>query len=113
MMFSFSGEANIVEPPIMRYIDVEIQKDFIRHYAAKTTPDRLVVVEPGAVLIRITDEEIPVSARIEPRASLCIKNEYGCLIAIAFYDTTTEAEAARLQFIKDYNIKDKEEDYEL
>lgn len=46
MMFNISGEVNIVEPPIMRYIDAEIQKDFIRHYAAKTTPDRLVVVEP-------------------------------------------------------------------
>lgn len=113
MMFNISGEVNIVEPPIMRYIDAEIQKDFIRHYAAKTTPDRLVVVEPGAVLMCITDEEIPVSARIEPRASLCIKNDYDCLIAIAFYDTATEAEAARLQFISDYNIKDKEENYEL
>lgn len=113
MRFSLSGEANIVEPPIMKYIDAEIQKDFIRHYTAKMTPDRLVVVEPGAVLIRITDEEIPVSARIEPRASLCIKNEHDCLIAIAFYDTTTEAEAARLQFIRDYDIKDKEENYEL
>lgn len=113
MRFNISGEVNIVEPPIMRYIDAEIQKAVIRNYAAKTTPDRLVVVEPGAVLMRITDEEIPVSARIEPRASLCIKNEYGSLIAIAFYDTVTEAEAARLQFIKDYDIKDKEENYEL
>ena len=112
MMFNISGEVNIVEPPIMRYIDAEIQKDFIRHYAAKTTPDRLVVVEPGAVLMCITDEEIPVSARIEPRASLCIKNDYDCLITIAFYDTVTEAEAARLQFIKDYNIENRE-DYNL
>ena len=112
MRFNISGEVNIVEPPIMRYIDTEIQKAFIRHYAAKTTPGRLVVVEPGAVLIRITDEEIPVSARIEPRASLCIKNDYDCLIAIAFYDTVTEAEAARLQFIKDYNIEN-EEDFTL
>lgn len=47
------------------------------------------------------------------RASLCIKDECGHLIAIAFYDTTTEAEAARLQFIRDYDIKDKEENYEL
>ena len=85
MRFNISGEVNIVEPPIMRYIDTEIQKAFIMHYAAKTTPGRLVVVEPGAVLIRITDDEIPVSARIEPRASLCIKNDYDCLIAIAFY----------------------------
>lgn len=61
MRFNISGEVNIVEPPIMRYIDAEIQKDRIRHYAAKTTPDRLVVVEPGAVLMRITDEEIPVT----------------------------------------------------
>lgn len=29
------------------------------------------------------------------------------------YETRTEAEAARLQFIRDYNIKDKEENYEL
>lgn len=29
------------------------------------------------------------------------------------YPTRAGAEAARLQFIKDYNIKDKEEDYEL
>ena len=108
MRFNISGEVNIVEQPIMRYIDTEIQKDFIRHYAAKTTTGRLVVVEPGAVLIRITDEEIPVSARIEPRASLCIKNDYDCLIAIAFYDTVTEAEASRLQFIKDYNIENEE-----
>lgn len=113
MRFNISGEVNIVEPPIMSYIDAEIQKGFIRHYAAKTTPDRLVVVEPGAVLICMTDEEIPASARIEPRASLCIKDEYDGLIAIAFYDTVTEAEAARLQFIRDYNIKDKEENYEL
>lgn len=112
MMFNISGDVNIVEPPIMRYIDTEIQKAFIRHYAAKTTPCRLIVVEPGAVLIRITDEEIPFSARIEPRASLCIKNDYDCLIAIAFYDTVTEAEAARLQFIKDYNIENRE-DYNL
>lgn len=112
MMFNISGEVNIVEPPIMRYIDTEIQKAFIRHYASKTTHGRLVVVEPGAVLMRITDDEIPFSARIEPRASLCIKNDYDCLIAIAFYDTVTEAEAARLQFIKDYNIENRE-DYNL
>ena len=112
MRFNISGEANIVEPPIMRYIDTEIQAAFIRHYAAKTTPGRLVVVEPGAVLIRITDDDIPVSARIEPLASLCIKNDYDFLIAIAFYDTTTEAEAARLQFIRDYNIEN-EEDFTL
>lgn len=109
MRFNISGEVNIVEPPIMRYIDTEIQKAFIRHYAAKTTPGRLVVVEPGAVLIRITDEEIPVSARIEPRASLCIKNDYDCLMAIAFYDTTTEAEAARLQYLYDNGVTDKED----
>lgn len=112
MRFNISGEVNIVEPPIMRYIDAEIQKEFIRHYAAKTTPDRLVVVEPGAVLMCITDEEIPVSARIESLASLCIKNDYDCLIAIAFYDTAAEADAARLQFIKDYNIENME-DYNL
>lgn len=112
MRFNISGEVNIVEPPIMSYIDAEIQKDFIRHYAAKTTPDRLVVVEPGAVLICMTDEEIPASARIEPRASLCIKDEYDGLIAIAFYDTVTEAEAARLQYLYDNGVTDKE-DYEL
>lgn len=111
MMFNISGEVNIVAPPIIRYIDTEIQKELIRHYAAKTTPDRLVVVEPGAVLMRIADDEI-LSTRIEPLASLCIKNEYDCLIAIAFYDTVTEAEAARLQFIKDYNIEN-EEDFTL
>lgn len=111
MMFNISGEVNIVAPPIIRYIDTEIQKELIRHYASKTTPDRLVVVEPGAVLMRIADDEI-LSTRIEPRASLCIKNDYDCLIAIAFYDTVTEAEAARLQFIKDYNIEN-EEDFTL
>lgn len=111
MMFNVSGEVNIVAPPIIRYIDTEIQKELIRHYAAKTTPDRLVVVEPGAVLMRIADDEI-LSTMIEPRASLCIKNDYDCLIAIAFYDTVTEAEAARLQFIKDYCIEDKE-DFEI
>ena len=34
------------------------------------------------------------------------------MIAISFYDTAAEAEAARLQFIKDYNIENKE-DYNL
>lgn len=32
---------------------------------------------------------------------------------VKMYPTKTEAEAARLQFIRDYNIKDKEENYEL
>lgn len=108
MRFNISGEANVVAQPIIRYIDTEIQKELIRHYAAKTTPDRLVVVEPGAVLMCIADDEI-LSARIEPRASLCIKNEYDCLIAIAFYDTVTEAEAARLQFLYDNGVADKED----
>ena len=112
MMFNISGDVNIVESPIMRHIDAERQMDLIRHYAAKATPDRLIIVEPGAVLICITDEEIPVSARIEPRTSLCLKNEYDCLIAISFYDTAAEADAARLQFIKDYNIEN-EEDFTL
>ncbi len=32
---------------------------------------------------------------------------------VRMYPTKTEAEAARLQFIRDYDIKDKEENYEL
>lgn len=80
------------------------------------TPAHLVVMEPCPLLLyRFFRNDDYDYHRLEraSQASLCIKDECGHLMAIAFYDTTTEAEAARLQFIRDYDIKGKEEDYEL
>ena len=84
-------------------------------YFIGINPACLVVIEPRPLLLynflRHDDYNYHRLERVS-RASLCIKEEYGRLIAIAFYDTTTEAEAARLQFIKDYNIEN-EEDFTL
>lgn len=80
------------------------------HFIGITTAN-LVVMEPCPLLLyRFFRNDDYDYHRLESvsRASLCIKDEYGRLIAIAFYDTTTEAEAARPQFIKDYNIENKE-----
>lgn len=104
-------------PIIYSYETEAMRNTYASCYAATLgiSAAHLVVMEPCPLLLymffRNDDYDYH---RIESvsRASLCIKDEYGRLIAIAFYDTTTEAEAARLQFIKDYNIENRE-DYNL
>lgn len=97
MTFDFLGA-----PLIYRNRTVETPEAFIKRYASKLTPDMVIVAE-----------QCGWGAWIDPRPRLCIQDEYGLLVTLAFYDTVTEAESARLQFIRDYNIKDKEENYQL
>ena len=97
MTFDFLGA-----PLIYRNRTVETPEAFIKRYASKITPDMVIVAE-----------QVGRGAGIDPRPRLCIQDEYGLLVTLAFYDTAAEAEAARLQFIRDYDIKGKEEDYEL
>lgn len=84
-------------------------------YFMGINPACLVVIEPCPLLLynflRHDDYDYH-RLEVALRASLCIKDECGHLMAIAFYDTTAEAEAARLQFIKDYNIENRE-DFEI
>ena len=88
-------------PLIYRNRTVETPEAFIKRYASKITPDMVIVAE-----------QVGRGAEIDPRPRLCIQDEYGLLVTLAFYDTVTEAEAARLQFIKDYCIENKE-DFEI
>ena len=84
------------------------------HFIGITTAN-LVVMEPCPLLLYMflrNDDYDYHRLESVSRASLCIQDEYGHLIAIAFYDTTTDAEAARLQFIKDYCIEGRE-DFEI
>lgn len=65
---------NFLDAPLIhRYKTVEMQKAFIKYYATRITPDRLVVVEPGIALLCIDGRDIPESVMIELKASLCIK----------------------------------------
>lgn len=105
-------------PLIYSYETEEMRNTYASCYAATLgiSAARLVVMEPCPLLLYgfLKQFDGYWYPRFEKasQASLCIKDEYGRMIAIAFYDTVTEAEAARLQFIKDYNIENKE-DYEL
>lgn len=97
MTFDFLGA-----PLIYRNRTVETPEAFIKRYASKITTDMVIVAE-----------QVGRGVGIDPRPRLCIQDEYGLLVTLAFYDTAAEAEAARLQFIRDYDIKGKEEDYKL
>lgn len=106
-------------PIIYSYETEAMRNTYASCYAATLgiSAARLVVMEPCPLLfygfLKQFGEDSYPRLEVALRASLCIKDECGHLIAIAFYDTTTEAEAAMLQFIRDYDIKDKEENYEL
>lgn len=83
---------------------------FIKYYAkTKEAADRLVVIPGGAVCYRATNSRNKIT--IEPKASLCVKNEYDNNVVISLHDSIAEAEAARLQFIHDYCKE--EEGFEL
>lgn len=81
-------------------------------YFMVINPACLVVIEPCPLLLynflRHDDYDYH-RLEVALRASLCIKDECGHLTAIAFYDTTAEAEAARLQFLYDNGVTDKED----
>lgn len=100
---------NLLDRPTIHMPDGDAAKKlFISHYIETATPDDIVVIPGGAALCHIEGSQ---KVYIEPRASLCMKNEYGCNVVIGLYDSTAEAEAARLQFIHDYI--DKKDDFEL
>lgn len=105
-------------PIIYSYETKAMRNTYASCYAATLgiSAARLVVMEPCPLLfygfLKQFGEDYYPRLEVALRASLCIKDECGHLMAIAFYDTTTEAEAARLQFIKDYNIENRE-DYNL
>lgn len=105
-------------PIIYSYETEAMRNTYASCYAATLgiSAARLVVMEPCSLLfygfLKQFGEDYYPRLEVALRASLCIKDECGHLMAIAFYDTTTEAEAARLQFIKDYNIENRE-DYNL
>lgn len=103
-------------PIIYSYETAAMRKVYASCYATIIDTTRLVVMEPCPLLLygflkQFGEDSYP-RLEVALRASLCIKDECGHLMAIASYDTTTEAEAARLQFIKDYNIEN-EEDFTL
>lgn len=107
---------DFTDAPIIYSYEAEAMRNaYASRYAAMLgiSAARLVVMEPCPLLfycfIKLSDGDCYPRFEEASRASLCIKDEYGHMIAIAFYDTVTEAEAARLQFIKDYNIENKED----
>lgn len=112
MILDFTGS-----PIIYSYEEAAEREAYASYYAhfMGINPACLVVIEPCPLLLynflRHDDYDYH-RLEVALRASLCIKDECGHLMAIAFYDTTAEAEAARLQFIKDYNIENRE-DFEI
>lgn len=110
---------DFTDAPIIYSYETEAMRNAYAIYYAATlgiSAARLVVMEPCPLLLygflKQFGEDYYPRLEVASRASLCIKDECGHLMAIAFYDATTEAEAVRLQFIKDYNIEN-EEDFTL
>lgn len=102
-------------PIIYSYEEAAEREAYASCYAHSMgiTPAHLVVIEPCPLLfygfLKQFGEDYYPRLEVALRASLCIKDECGHLIAIAFYDTTAEAEAARLQYLYDNGVTDKED----
>lgn len=102
-------------PIIYSYETEAMRNTYASCYAATLgiSAARLVVMEPCPLLfygfLKQFGGDYYPRLEVALRASLCIKDECGHLMAIAFYDTTTEAEAARLQFLYDHGVTDKED----
>lgn len=91
----------------------EIPEHMVHDVLAGVTPDELKIT----ILMDIPETPVPVIFTANELKDLMIKTKKWTISygekRIGKFGTKTEAEAARLQFIRDYDIKGKEEDYEL
>lgn len=101
-------------PVIYSYEEAAEREAYVNCYAhfIGITPARLVVMEPCPLLLYMFlrhDDYDYRRLEMTSRASLCIKDDDGRLIAIAFYGTTADAEAARLQYLYDNGVTNEED----
>lgn len=78
-------------------------------FVIKDHPERIILkYKNERIRLHRMDGRIPPPYRLYDGVALCYRGLGGEIQCIDIFKTETEAEAARLQFIKDYGIEDRE-----